>query len=280
MTERQTANSKKVIRYYHTPGSRLGYRLILGGNKHFGYYPDKRNSISMREAMVNMQKQLVKALKLKPGMRVLDAGCGMGDTALFVAKQAKVEVVGVDLLDFNIKAARRKVQPPQKLEFIVSDYTKTKLPNSTFDAIYTMETLVHVPDYKQALKEFHRLLKPGGRLVMFEYSHTDESELKPSVAKVITTINTYTAMPSFQKFNHGVLEAAVKNGGFKVESVTDITDYMKPMLKRFWQIALVPYQLIRLFELQKYFINATSGYELYTHTEAFRYNIFAATKGR
>jgi sterol 24-C-methyltransferase len=273
-------HTQKVLHYYHTFGSRLGYRIVLGGNKHFGYYPDKHNSISMRRAMVNMQEQLGKALKLKSGMRVLDAGCGMGDTALYLLRNYDVKITGVDLLDFNIAAAKRKLRSIETAEFIVGDYTKTKLASNSFDAIYTMETLVHVPDYMKALKEFRRLLKPGGRLVMFEYSHSTEDEVEPFTSTMLQTINYYAAMPSFQKFYHGVLEQGLRDNGFDVESITDITDYMKPMMRRFWQLAFVPYQFIRLFHLQRYFINATSGYELYTHMEAFRYNIFIATKGK
>jgi len=53
---------------------------------------------------------------------------------------------------------------------------------------------------------------------------------------------------------------------------------MMPMLKKFWQLGILPYQFIKLFGLQLQFVNTTAGVELYRYRNDFRYNIVQAIK--
>lgn len=154
-----------VESYYHTFESLFGYRL-LGGVKHFGYYPKGQERLSTRTAQELMDDQLASALSLKPGSRVLDAGCGEGGVAFYLAKHFGLNVVGVDLLDFNIRHAARAGRLENRtgsVSFQVADYADTGLEAHSFDGLYTMETLVHAPDYNRALDEFKRVLRPGGK---------------------------------------------------------------------------------------------------------------------
>lgn len=269
----------KIIGYYHTKESKWGYKLILGGTKHFGYYPQSKNNISIRQAMLNMIDRLGKTIDLPPQSLVLDAGCGEGATALRLASKFKYNVEGIDLLDFNIKSANTKLQNSKlkdKVHFKIGNYLKIDYPDNTFDAVFTMETLVHAPDYKKALREFRRVLKKNGKLVLFEYSIPKQEDLNDSEMWVFRTIAEGSAMHSFQLFSHGSFPKILKEAGFTDIKVTDITVNMIPMLKRFWQIGVIPYQLIKLFKKEKHFVNTTSGVELYKHRDKFRYNIISA----
>ena len=95
-----------VIDYYHSVESLLGYRF-LKGVKHFGYYPKGQENLSMSEAQLLMNEQLAKALDLKKDSKVLDAGCGEGGVAIYLAKKYGLQVTGIDLLDFNIARAKK-----------------------------------------------------------------------------------------------------------------------------------------------------------------------------
>jgi sterol 24-C-methyltransferase len=69
---------QQVIAYYRRLESRLGYTLLLGGTKHFCWYPPGSERLSMRTAMTLMEDRLGRALDLPRDALVLDAGCGRG----------------------------------------------------------------------------------------------------------------------------------------------------------------------------------------------------------
>src|SRR5216684_3063976 len=98
---------KKVIRYYSKKESRWGYSLLLKGIRHFGYYPEGRENISMRDAQVLMIEKLAEKLNLRRGSLLLDAGCGEGFVAMYLATKYGFMVQGVDLLDFSIEKAKK-----------------------------------------------------------------------------------------------------------------------------------------------------------------------------
>lgn len=174
-----------MVGYYRTPESRLAYRLLLGGTKHFGYYPEGACRLSMAAAMRRMEDKLGEALALPPGSRVLDAGCGEGDVAIRLRTRFGLEVDGVDLLQPNLRRARAKVARlglAGSLRFHRLNYGDLPFGDRSFDGAYTMETLVHAFDHRQALRELGRVLKPGGALALFEYSVPPRSQMTPGAA--------------------------------------------------------------------------------------------------
>jgi sterol 24-C-methyltransferase len=276
--------SQPVPRYYRTFESRLGYRW-LKGVKHFGYYPDGSPTVPMLEAQLQMNEQLAKTLALSAGAQVLDAGCGEGGVALYLASKHDLNVTGIDILDFNIAHAKHNAKKQgvgQRVTFQVGDYTKLPFKDETFDAIYTMETLVHAPDYEQALREFLRVLKPGGRLVHFEYSLLPQEQVTTKedrqAFKEIRKVNELAYMPSFNKFEHGVLVAKLRTLGMQNVAERDITKNMLPMVDIFYKRAKVPYTVVKSLGLQDHFVNAMSAVVLHEHTKLFRYNIVMADK--
>jgi ubiquinone/menaquinone biosynthesis C-methylase UbiE len=271
-----------VISYYHSFESKLGYRL-LDGVKHFGYYPEGKEGIPTLEAQELMDEQLAAELALPEGSEVLDAGCGEGSVAMYLARHHKLNVTGVDLLDFNIvrakKEARRQGLDGQ-LNFVEADYSNTGLPKEIFDAVYTMETLVHSPDYEKTLAEFHRILKPEGKLVLFEYSMAPQSEMSQEAIAGITKVNKLASMPAFDLFTHGALAKTLAESGFDSVASRDITQRMLPLLKKFERKARIPFKIVSLLNLQDHFVNAMSAIVWSKNTNLFKYNIITAVKAR
>jgi len=283
MSNADTNSQKKVIDYYRTRESRWGYNFLLKGVKHLGYYPEGREKISMSEAQRLMTEELYTTLNLGGDSLVLDAGCGEGETAIILAKKYQLRVRGIDILDFNIKKANEKRKGlglEEKVEFRVMDYMKLDFPSTSFDGVYTLETLVHAPDYRQVLQEFFRILKPGGKLVLFEYSVSSPENIAPQKRKVLNIVNEGSGMYSLSHFIHGEFPKILEASGFSTVSVENITPRVIPMLKRFYQIAYLPYLFIRLFGLQRRFINATSAAEGLNaaNKDFWRYNIIIARK--
>lgn len=88
--------------------------------------------------------------------KILVVGCGMGTEAAVLADELGVKVVGIDLIsEFDSRAAKIA-------ELRVGDATKMEFEDDTFDFVYSYHALEHIPDYKAALHEMRRVLKPGG----------------------------------------------------------------------------------------------------------------------
>ncbi|MFD7661198.1 class I SAM-dependent methyltransferase [Streptomyces sp. NPDC059788] len=275
------SNVREVIRYYRQPGSRIGYRLFLHGTKHFGFYREKDSPWLWSAAMRRMEDKMGKTLAQPSGARVLDAGCGVGDVAGHLAGRFGLRVHGVDLLDTHVAQARRRTCRrglDHLLTFSQSDYAALDFPDESFDAVYTMETLVHAAEAEAVLRQFHRVLKPGGRLVMFEYAREFPARMPASVAEVFRQLNDWAAMPSFQRFTYGTLERLTAETGFSVRRVEDISRSMWPMLRCFAVIGALPYAGFRAAGLHRHFVNTMSAVEFWRHRAFWRYEIHTAEK--
>ena len=275
---------QKVIDYFTKKESRWGYSLFLKGIKHFGYYPESKEKLSMAEAQRLMVEKLHEKLDLETNSLLLDAGCGEGEVATYLANKYQFRVRGVDLLNFSIEKAiqkRNHLRLKDKVEFHVMDYANLDFSEEIFDGVYTMETLVHASDHRHALKEFHRVLKPNGRLVLFEYSMCPPDNFPPRLRKIAEMVIEESGMHSLPYFLHGKFPEILGSLGFTDISVENITPRIMPMLRKFNFIAWLPYQLIKLLRLERKFVNATAaveGYKNLAGNDYCRYNIVVARK--
>lgn len=273
----------QVIKYYHTLESRILYSLILRGGKHFGYYPKDNKGISLLKAQCLMIDKLAETLHLPKGSRLLDVGCGNGFTAVYLAKKYGYKVTGIDILDFNIASARKRARrelAEGRVSFQVMDYMQLNFPEKTFDGVYTLETLVHAPDYNRVLNNFYHALKPQGKLVLFEYTILPQDQLTKEQQGIAKMVNETSGMFSFPRFTHGIFPKILKEAGFRSISVTEITSNTLPFLKILYRLAFFPYALIKLLRLQKTFINATVAVEInkYLESNIFKYVVVEAEK--
>lgn len=92
--------------------------------------------------------------------RILDIGCGQGEMLSFLKKR-QWQVVGTE-----ISAEVSRYGENLNLEVIPKDLVKIKFPNNHFDVITSYNSLEHLPNPKEVLKECNRILKPGGWLIM------------------------------------------------------------------------------------------------------------------
>ena len=101
------------------------------------------------------------------GMRLLDLGCGSGAAAYYLASKRKVEIVCVTNSHVQAKICRRKFERfDGRVRVIVTDFDRLDLPDNSFDAIYTLESIGYTKDLDAWLQRCWRLLKHGGRLLI------------------------------------------------------------------------------------------------------------------
>lgn len=103
------------------------------------------------------------------GLRVLEIGCGLGtDGAQFAA--AGANYTGIDLTDAAVALARKKFElSGLRGKFRVADAERLEFADDCFDLVYSHGVLHHTPDPASAVREIHRVLKPGGRAVVMLY---------------------------------------------------------------------------------------------------------------
>lgn len=113
------------------------------------------------------RREVTRAVAAGPGQRVLDLAAGTGTSTLpFVA--AGAEPVACDLSQGMLAVGRARA--PQ-LSFVAGDATRLPFADATFDAVTISFGLRNVVDVPGALAEMHRVTRPGGRLVICEFSH-------------------------------------------------------------------------------------------------------------
>ena len=102
------------------------------------------------------------------GLTVLDGGCGMGRYLRIAAEAAPSLLVGLDLSG-AVAAARDLTRDLQGVQVIQGDLLRPPFAPGSFDRIYSLGVLDHTPDPRVAFLALARLLKPGGRIVIWVY---------------------------------------------------------------------------------------------------------------
>ncbi|SFC06089.1 Ubiquinone/menaquinone biosynthesis C-methylase UbiE [Marinospirillum celere] len=116
-------------------------------------------------------RQLADEAGFQPGDRVLDLGCGTGGSSRLLEAEYGVQVVGVDITPPFIEVARWLSQATgldARSEFICCNAQQLPLQDQQFNAVWCQHTLMNLPELELGLKEVHRVLKPGGRLLLHE----------------------------------------------------------------------------------------------------------------
>lgn len=115
------------------------------------------------------QVQTYFAGRLKPGMNVLDCGCGPGTLTLGLAQAVDPgQATGIDIEPGMVDRANALADEGgiKNVEFRVDDITDLSFPNDCFDLVFVSAVLEHLPDPVVALKEIRRVLKPGAATVI------------------------------------------------------------------------------------------------------------------
>lgn len=119
--------------------------------------------------------EALKLLSLRDNDKVLNIWSRTGNALPYLKQIGQIEIYNMEVSDKMIGIAKNKF-PTEK--FTLTDLAILNFPNNHFDAILSLETLEHTPNPEQLVKEFYRVLKPGGILVMSLPPATAELPLK------------------------------------------------------------------------------------------------------
>jgi ubiquinone/menaquinone biosynthesis C-methylase UbiE len=116
-------------------------------------------------------RELAQLANIKPGMKILDIGCGVGGPARTLAAEYNCEVVGLDVVDEYCKTAElltSKVGLSDKVSFRQGSVLDMPFVTSEFDAVWSQHMTMNIEDKRQLFREVRRVLRPGGIFVIYE----------------------------------------------------------------------------------------------------------------
>ncbi|MGH7425977.1 MAG: SAM-dependent methyltransferase [Candidatus Methylomirabilales bacterium] len=221
----------------------LDYRMIwlnrVNRAIHLGYWDEKTKSHS--DSLVNMNRVLAGNIRPAPGQRILDAGCGVGGTAMWLAENYDIRVVGITVTPDQVVRARRYAEErglSHRVSFGLQDYCRTAFPDASFEVVYGLESICYAVNKRDFLADAYRLLKPGGRLVVqdgfrVERPYSDEEQrLQESWLSGWVVPNLATR----EEFARWASEV-----GFADVEDRDCTDAVRPSCRRLYRVTMACY---------------------------------------
>jgi SAM-dependent methyltransferase len=153
----------------------------------------------------------VAALGLPRGAAAVDVGCGDGEDALELARRFGFAVTGIDPVQRCVAAARASAGPGDTVCFATGTAGSLPVPDASADLIWCRDVLCLAPDLGQAYREFRRVLRPGGRALVYQMFAT--SALEPAEAAFLLPVMGCAA----EAMRPEITEAAIDAAGLRTD---------------------------------------------------------------
>ncbi|MFC5910778.1 class I SAM-dependent methyltransferase [Streptacidiphilus monticola] len=221
---------RQAIRHHYDVGNEF-YRLVLGPSLVYScaYWPP--GTPDLESAQANKLDLVCRKLGLRPGMRLLDVGCGWGSMLLHAARHYGVHGVGITLSQEQAAAARERIAQEglaDRLEVRIQDYRE--VPDGPFDAISSIGMAEHVgaEQYLAYAGKLYDLLAPEGRLLNHQIARRptrpgERYELSPFIAAYV--------FPDGELMPIGGTVSLLERAGFEVRDVEALREHYAVTLR-------------------------------------------------
>ncbi len=243
---------KQIVNYYDS--AEIDYKLFWNLNSsaamHYGYW-DKRVK-TLPEALEKENEILAEKVKIKKSDIVLDAGCGVGGSSIFLAKKYRCNVIGITLSKKQANSASEKAKKAKvtdRTKFFVMDYEHTTFSSKKFDVVWAIESFCHAENKKQFIEESFRILKPNGRIIIadgFTKKEAVTASEKDIMNKFLSGFQVnYLETPSNIKI-------FLKKAGFQKITYMNITKNILPSSVKMYRYTLSTLLLGKVAEWLKF----------------------------
>ena len=169
-----TLTLQQQIQQFYDASSGL-WEQIWGEHMHHGYYGiDGRDRKERRQAQIDLIEHLLTWGGVTQAPQILDVGCGIGGSSLYLANQLNADVTGITLSPVQADRAAERAKTfglADRTRFQVADALEMPFADNSFDLVWSLESGEHMPHKIKFLAECHRVLKPGGTLLMATWCH-------------------------------------------------------------------------------------------------------------
>lgn len=167
---------EQIVRYYEatSEGTYLGSWGAGTYAVHLGM--DEGDDVSHEQALLRTNAYVAERLGVRMGHRLLDAGCGLGGTSIWMARELGVDVTAINIVEHQLEHARRLAAEhgvADKVRFVKMDYAALEFEDSSFDAAWNIESFCHAVDPRRYLRDMARALAPAGRYGCLECFRVD-----------------------------------------------------------------------------------------------------------
>ncbi len=227
------------------------YRVAWFNNEnlalHYGYWDE--NTKSHSQALLNKNRVLFEISGIGMDDVVLDAGCGIGGSAIWLAKNHGNKVTGITVSGAQVRLARRNARRhgvERLVDFEVADFCHTPFADESFDVVWAIESTCYAVDKRSFFHEAHRLLRPGGTLIVCDgYAARREFNAKEWKA-VMACLNGW-AVPNLSTIDE--FKACMGESGFRDIEIYEATENTIPSSRRMYLTAVFTYPLQKMLEL-------------------------------
>lgn len=263
---------------------RRGWDLDNSKALHYGYWDDSVKDFS--DSLEKMNEKLSSFGVIDKTHKVLDAGCGIGGSAIYLASTIGCHITGISINEEQIKSARllsKEYKKEDLLLFYCRNYLHTGFADESFDIVWAMESVIHAPDKKEFLEEAFRILKKGGRLIMCDYfsnSQTTDEEhkylmkwLNPWAISDIISVDSFVGYGEETGFENTIVKDVTSHiekassrmyyGSFYLGFITFLYKIINPRVSRFsknhYKAMYYQYRALRKGLWEYWFVSLTKN---------------------
>lgn len=193
-----TSTLNQQIQQFYDASSGL-WEQIWGEHMHHGYYgADGREKKERRQAQIDLIEELLQWAEVTQAKNILDVGCGIGGSSLYLAQKFGATATGVTLSPVQANRAIERAQAAHlNAHFQVADALNLPFADNSFDLVWSLESGEHMPDKVKCLQECYRVLQPGGTLIFVTWCHrsTAQTPLTPDEQKHLEEIYRVYCLP-------------------------------------------------------------------------------------